>query len=611
MKKLSLLGMLFLALLGCRNDIDQIIDGGTTTEPPIIISEYNPSSELVEGTIFGRVYDEQENPIANAQVKYDGKNYTTDEEGRFFIIDETLDKQGTFLTVEADGFFKGSRRFNPQDNSVNYVYIQLLALNEIGNFESSNGAELIGDDGLRISFPPNSIQSASGTLYDGQVSVAAKWLDPTADNIGEIMPGNLLGLNSRIEEVALQSYGMMTVDLFGENGEKLNIAEGNTATLSFPIPADLLGSAPEEIPLWSFEDEQYGIWAEEGTATIQNGMYVGEVSHFSFWNCDAPFEVVFIEGQLISPNGNPLQNASVGIFRVNASNGRHGKTDNRGFFAGKVPKGELLTLVVGYTGADCEFESINIGPFEEDMNIGQIQLEEADNSFTLIGSIVDCNDDPVTNGLINISIGSIDLGIYIYNESTFEIDLLNCEGVNSVNIKVLDLDNLTENSVQSFSISPQVNTGSLKACEQAITEFFILEYFGTADTTFNGAGMSAYLGNTTESYTLFAGQGVGNSESISIITVVDNLQVGMYNNNGVELIENSGEGDPWNERCHLRDPNATYTLDITKNDNFIGGIFAGKIEGITDIFCVDPNGGSQNETLDDEPFKFEFQLIIE
>ncbi len=599
---------MFLAFFACREDIDESTPVSTTEEPPIIISEYNPETDLVTGTIFGLVYDENENPVQDAIVRYDGKSYTTDEAGRFIIKDETLDRQGTFFTVEANGYFKGSRRIYPTDESVNYAYVQLLALNEIGSFSAADGGELEGPDGLGISFAPNSIQSESGALYNGQVSVAAKWLDPTADNIAEIMPGDLLGLNARVEEVALVSYGMMAVELFDDTGQKLNIAEGNTATLSFPVPQELLDSAPSTIPLWSFEDEQYGIWAEEGSATLQNGMYVGEVSHFSFWNCDAPFELVFIEGQLISPNGNPLQNMAVGLFMGNASNGRYGKTDNRGFFAGKVPKGEVLTLVAGYTGADCEFESINIGSFEEDTNIGQIQLEEADNSFTLIGSIIDCNDNPITNGLVNVSIGGTNLSLYITNENSFELDLLNCEGVNSLSIKVLDLDNLTESIIQSFSISAQVNTGPLKACEQTIQEYVILEFSGIADTSFNGTIMSASLFNNNEQYFLSSSDQLEN-EKIRILAEIDNVAEGVYTNELLGIVENSGDEDPWEELCYIRGHAISeYIVEIIQNDNVVGGIFAGKVEGIVDLSC--PNSNSTPTIIEDQPFRFEFRLII-
>ena len=91
---------------------------------------------------------------------------------------------------------------------------------------------------------------------------------------------------------------MMAVELQGASGESLNIAEGSTATLTFPIPQEILGNAPAEIPLWSF-NENLGLWVEESVASLQGSNYVGEVSHFSFWNCDAPFELVELSFQLV------------------------------------------------------------------------------------------------------------------------------------------------------------------------------------------------------------------------------------------------------------------------------------------------------------------------
>jgi hypothetical protein len=47
---------------------------------------------------------------------------------------------------------------------------------------------------------------------------------------------------------------------------------------------------------------------------IKNGSYYeGDVSHFSFWNCDDPEEAVFIEMTIRGPNGGPLPNTSVRI----------------------------------------------------------------------------------------------------------------------------------------------------------------------------------------------------------------------------------------------------------------------------------------------------------
>ena len=51
-----------------------------------------------------------------------------------------------------------------------------------------------------------------------------------------------------------------------------------------------------------------------------------------------------------------------------------------------------------------------------------------------------------------------------------------------------------------------------------------------------------------------------------------------------------------------------YTVEITQNDNVVGGVFAGKVEGIVDLSC--PNSNSSVTIIEDQPFRFEFKLII-
>lgn len=592
MKNLSLLGIiLLLAFFGCRNDIDEMNGGSSTVEPPIIIQDYDPDSELVTGTVFGRVYDEQENPVVDALVQYDGQNYTTDEDGRFFITDETLDKQGTFLTVEADGFFKGSRRFNPQDSSVNYVYVQLLALNEIGTFEAANGAELNGDDGLGITFPPNSIQSASGALYSGQVSVAAKWLDPTADNIGEIMPGNLLGLNSQIEEVALVSYGMAAVELFGENGEKLNVAEGQTATLSFPVPQELLNTAPATIPLWSFEEEQFGIWVEDGGATLTNGRYVGEVSHFSFWNCDAPFELVFIQGQLLSENGAPLTNVAVNISIDGQPGGRYGYTDNRGFFSGKMPKGVDLILSVGYQGEECSFNTINLGSFEEDANVGGITLDELDAEFTISGSIFDCEGNPFTNGIVIIEVGTYSVNYLLNGNNSFNVGVFNCSNDSEVTISIFDLNNFTTSDEFDSAIIPEVNFGTITTCGSQETQFFNFNVNGESVINLN-ALLGYYEEQSTGLPYIQSGPFLDTfldstiyHDSHTFRLLFYNLNEGAYDKNNIDLLSIRTNLPDFSQSLttFCLDTNCTklteFEMTIVEN-NTVDGFLSGNFNGV-------------------------------
>ncbi len=58
---------------------------------------------------------------------------------------------------------------------------------------------------------------------------------------------------------------MLVVELEGAGGEKLQIAPGHKVKLNMNIPQSLLASAPQNIPLWYF-DETDGKWKEEGSA---------------------------------------------------------------------------------------------------------------------------------------------------------------------------------------------------------------------------------------------------------------------------------------------------------------------------------------------------------
>ena len=593
MKNLILLATIFVALFSCKDDPDENI---VTLSLPSVFDEYNPDSEIVMGSIFGSVYDENENPIDNALVKYNGKTYHSDKEGRFVINNEALDSKGTFFTVEADGYFRGSRRIYPQDGSINYTYVQLLALNDIGTFDSADGGEMVGDDNISISFPANSIASTTGELYNGPVTVAAKWLDPTTDNIGEIMPGDLLGLNARMEEVSLVSYGMMAVELFDINGNNINLAEGNTATLSFPVPQELLRDAPNEIPLWSYEDDMYGIWSEEGSASLQNGKYVGEVSHFSFWNCDAPFELVVIEGQLLINEKTPLANAKIGIKFNDGTSARYGTTDAKGFFTGKMPKNRVLTLSVSFLDDDCIFQDVNLGTFDTDTNVGTIILQSSGSAFTIAGTALDCFGEVITNGFISISIGENTTNYYLEGQDTFEIGLVNCNNLNEVKIEIINLDDGVVSEPSTLPIEDVVNFDQLLACENALEEFFVLTVNGKTEIELDNLTAINYTGGIRARSPLF-----------NFTFIAGIFRLGKHEANDFVFIELETEPPFTPARFRSACDNGEgceeiieLDLNITKYEG-IGGILEANFSGL----AVKSNPGA----LDSVAFNGKFRII--
>lgn len=489
--KVLALAFALIMIASCGDD-----DNLSSSETPISpLENYNPASELVQASLIGTVIDESEIPVAAAIVMHRGEQYETDDNGIFVISNKTFDNHGAYFTVQKDGYFTGSRRFYPQAGSTNYAYVQLMELTTIGRFDAGTGGEVVGADNIELSFSGNSILSADGTTYTGQVAVSAKWLDPTAPNVGLLMPGDLLGLDNEGSERGLISYGMMVVELFSSNGEKLNLNPNRPATISFPIPSELVGIAPETIPLWSFEDEQYGIWVEEGFARLEGEKYIGEVSHFSFWNCDAPFDIIEICGQLVTNSRVPIANTLI-CFESPEIEQRCGTTDSNGFFNGKVPEAVLLSLSIKSELELCGFETISVGPFSDSdkVDLGVIDLDVLQiEEFTVSGTVVDCDDKPLTNGYIRIDLDTSTNTYLLEPDGSFNVGILNCNLLDVFSITATDITGLESGDKIEKNISSEVDCGVVQACgtEVCITDnLFIGNYMLTlADTTGLGYGL--------------------------------------------------------------------------------------------------------------------------
>ncbi len=482
MKKLTLLSLVFLTFFACRNDIDETLSTEETTDQPITTEiDYTPEVIEVTATLFGTVLDENGAPVAGASVRLDNNTETTDEGGRFIFKDMTMNAAGTFVEANRNGYFPGSHRFFPQEGSVNYATITLLDKTNTGNFVSTDGGVITSPEGIKLDFPANSVVNSNNEVYEGTVDVYARWIDPSSDRLQEIMPGGLQGISTVLEEVALASFGMIAVEIESPSGQALNLGNDLNATLTFPVPDELLSTAPAEIPLWYFSDT-YGIWVQEGTATLEGNEYVGEVAHFSFWNCDAPFPLVELTGTVLSGDGNPLQNAYVSITVVSSGASSCGWTDNAGVFGGKVPKDEELILTI-YQTYGCDVYTSNIGPFSDDVDLGTITIT-APELVDITGTIVDCAGDPVTNGWVEITLGDDTYTYYVSDDNNFSVSTYNCDGLTEFSLVAVNIDELIQSDEMTFSITDPVDIGEVAACDNALTEWIIITVDGTTTTTF-------------------------------------------------------------------------------------------------------------------------------
>ncbi|MCB0639231.1 MAG: carboxypeptidase regulatory-like domain-containing protein, partial [Lewinella sp.] len=231
-----LLAALPLLFTACRENVEEITVTGFTYQPPQVI---------VTADLSGQVVDANGDIVTGATVRIGSLATATDERGFFQFLDAQLNSRGTYVTVYKDGYFPGSTRFFPLNNSSNYVTIGLLDKTIAGSFSNAEGGTVTAD-GAQVSLPANGVARTNGTPYDGQVQVAVQWINPTADNLIEIMPGNLQGVSKDGQEVSMATFGMLAVELQDEAGNELQVAAGRTAELTFPVPAEIRANAPAE-----------------------------------------------------------------------------------------------------------------------------------------------------------------------------------------------------------------------------------------------------------------------------------------------------------------------------------------------------------------------------
>ena len=380
-----------------------IVWGCTKTEK---LATPPPPATTVTASVAGNVIDLNNAPVSGASVAAGTSTTTTDANGQFTLKDIELYKDAGFVTVTKTGYFTGSRTFLVNGNTTNNIKIQLLPKTVSGTIASSSGGNVDVTGGAKINFTTSSfVNEASNTAYSGDVAVAGYYLNPADPNFREYMPGDLRGVSTTSREGILKSFGMLSVEMNDAGGQKLQLATGKTATITIPIPSAMQAAAPATISLWYF-DETKGIWKEEGNATKQNTNYVGTVSHFSFWNAGEQGADVQLDATFKNDStGVALTNKLVAIISVNFGTTK-GYTDNNGKISGLVPANEALVLKVS---DDCgeTIYSKNIGPFSTDTDLGNVNVPWRSSCFlaTVIvsGTVVNCNNAPVTNGYVQIA----------------------------------------------------------------------------------------------------------------------------------------------------------------------------------------------------------------
>jgi len=452
--KYSFLLVFLLGLASCHKDDESIVEGETTTHTPQV-------NIATTGDVLGYVYDEENKPVAGATVTMLKESTTTDEFGVFKFNDVEMDQFGTYIRVVKNGYILGSDMLDAMADENHISRVRLLKLDITGSFAAADGGNVNVSGGGLVSFSPSSIVKADGSAYSGTVNVTAKRLATDDPYLSDMMPGGLLAIDEQGATVTLGTMGMVAVELRDASGNELNIAPGKTAEVTFPIAGGQQSAAPAEIELWSF-DESLGRWIEEGTATRDGNNYVANVSHFSFWNCDAPFPVVPICGKIFYEDGSPAPNVQITITSAQYGVG-YGWTSSSGYYSGKVPKGKVLTVKVYNSLCDGQevVTSVEVGPFDNKTTLDDIFIP-LPSEFSFEG-VVMCSGDPVPNATVVYSFDGANYVIEADDDGSYSVQINdNCGDVETAT--VFAVDPATGQASSTVTVDPNSSDITLEVC---------------------------------------------------------------------------------------------------------------------------------------------------
>ena len=461
-----LLCLCLLLFIGCKKDeliSEEIISSEPTTQ----------AEEFFQINLNGLIRDQDDQVVANASVIVDSEILSSSDNGFFTATNINAPNTGLYIKVLKDGYFTGGTHFYPTSAENSGIEITLLK-KEYKNFVASAGFNGEFNDGAKVMIPPSGIQR-EGQDYNGTVTISSTWLDPEDESTFNTMPGALIAQNEAGEAQFLQTYGMIAVEMTDDAGQELQLKDGVTAELSFPLSSSLETTAPESIPLWHF-DEVAGVWKEEGKAEKRNGRYIAEVPHFSWWNCDYPYDVTKVCLNITDQRGATINNLKPCL----SNNNINSFCNPPNIYCGLVPTDEVFTLELrGF--CDEIIHTQSIGPFDgtlNDINTVDITIPIPDHeNLNFSGFSTNCTGSTLLdNGIVSVNIDGNEYFDLTIIDGEYDINLINCSfSASQASLTAFDIAELASGTQLIDLVEGQtVYETNIAACGTMLTEIFTI-----------------------------------------------------------------------------------------------------------------------------------------
>ena len=264
---------------------------------------------LVFGTMFFNIFSqtewdflrkdyEIEGMIFGEDTNFDDLEITSNVVVKNFLVNRNeykatircLDK--ITLNFSKEGFVPLYKTISCEEQKLDLVFFKLNDFKKVDLGEGS----IVEDRGMKIELKGVDLAGNGEKLVSNPI-VSITSFNP--NNLSEMIyfPGELEGLRKDGNIIAFESYGFAKIVARDENKNNLDLREGTSAKIIFPLHENQKANSPEEMPLWYF-DEVRGIWREEGSAkkvcekNVCN--YLGEINKInSFWSINEPKQKFF------------------------------------------------------------------------------------------------------------------------------------------------------------------------------------------------------------------------------------------------------------------------------------------------------------------------------
>ncbi|MFZ1397799.1 MAG: carboxypeptidase regulatory-like domain-containing protein, partial [Candidatus Promineifilaceae bacterium] len=494
-KFLPLLILLIFALAACGGELDTVVESaqniaedvadsvndelsGTDTESTPVPTEA-PAEEVVEEVVeepaagpsdrwAGSTFSTDMAAVGNAAVSINGVAGQSDGSGNFELYVPRAEDGRYVINAELDGYLPVSQIHI--GSAIEMLTLEFQPVETV-TFDPTVGVEAEDSSGTQISVGPNQLVDADGNEPTGDVTLNMYTYDLTQEE----MVGDMSGVNDQGEDVTMESAGAFYASFEDENGGELNVKEGETVEVSVPVVEE----RPDEVlTVWSYDPET-GLWVEQGLATLEDGRYVAEVSHFSYWNFDwekrTPSCIKLeVEASYLAANNplnvravlqtNPTRVRDLSISQTtNVLINLPNNTDVQFFAAGESTPFATISSGAAWGG-------VGVPAFPYDVCQGVAEVADAPEPATgaVQGQVVNAtNDQPVAGAQVCITgtdqcITTDDSGNYSFPNVPVGDLALNVTAADFTPVDQSVTVTAGDPITQNFALSPVLPTGELR-----------------------------------------------------------------------------------------------------------------------------------------------------